>query len=1194
MKKIKNILRKALACITATTLAIPIAAQFFASSEEPEKYPYAMFGRNGISIVADSNICVNGAIHTNKEAVVSYLNGNVNGRITTGVDIEKRVKHVYSDTKIKETHFSENVDLHEEEYTYSDLNIHINNPLFCYNNLSLNGNVSLNSNLGSLMNIHITGEVKNANTSVVYSKYGDITIENDSTANINGLIYVPLGTLTINSPNINLNGVIIADKVVINGSSVNINNKEDIARFIGTVSEEYDFDGLNYLPEDWLGDTDKDQLFDIYERVIDTDPLDSDTDDDQLPDGYEVNKLSTDPLVVDTDENGIADADEDFDEDNLNNLDEYTNKTEPYNLDTDDDLSLDGDEIKKYHTDPLDSDTDKDEIKDGYEIKLGFDPLNTKTFGILDSEYEVNQDIPCDSEAFAAINTDENPFDLSLEADAKGCVESNISIEESKFSSAIDNDSIVGIAPEIQCDNTCEISKFVVKFKININDMPECQGVFKNEDEFQGIKRYCIFKYDEELNILLPIETKYDENTDTIFSETDELGTYCLMDMDSWLLSEEDNNDDDINVNNNIENDIVNYPINSENALIADHNENVVTLAVNNVLASSNSVEVIIRILPQYQIPVDIVFLIEQVGNDKTLFEQQKKDIKLTAKTIFEMYDYARIYIIGYNKNSASFYKTSMQKYSTDYASVISSLDQIKYTSINGTGNRGTAFNLLMKSNCFRSYAAKFAFLIYNNSKQSVVPNGYKDQIDFCKQNDVHYSEYMKTWGYSNSQYGQSVKTYITRSDGIIMNRNDSMAQRMYYYIASRVGSSTVKFTLPGSMEKIQLKQPLLPDNYVDSDGDGVSDWNEVDHNFGLIKWNSSGNMILPTLREYIKHANSRGIFYSDLLTYMKKYEKETNKKLNTRILPMRSNPCSKDSDYDEFDDGNDPNPLLKNLTEYHLKSKKYIGILYNDDDDKKSISYGGYQGWLNELKYNKFCNGKIDAKYAADQGCGLIAGADVLAYINIFHYKEMTKFAKKLNFETTTSTTVNEVNKDLWQYIGYNRFQNYIDNKYAYLNYLYKLSNKLTIGTEIITGVYPFMIPNSLQSVFNDVFNICNIKYRASWAPKYSQYGTYRYIEEMIKNNLPVIFSYDSHFFNKELPLYVKNSNNTFKKAASIKSHYMVITGIIRYTDNVVNKNKNRYRIMLEISSWGKKYYIDYDEYNEKTSFYSNILYIR
>ena len=257
---------------------IPYLTNIAVSAEEAEKYPYMMFGRNGITMSASSNLCINGNIHTNKEAEITKANGNINGKITTGADIEKRIKHVYADTKICETYFTENCEFYEDGYVRDEMNIHINNPIFSYANISLDGNVALNSNLGTLMNINVNGEVKNANTSIVYSKYGDITIENDSTANINGLIYCPLGTLTIDSPNINLNGVIIADKIVINGGSVNINYKDDIASFIGTESEKYDFSDLIYLPESWLGDTDEDELFDIYEKVIDTDPYDTDTD----------------------------------------------------------------------------------------------------------------------------------------------------------------------------------------------------------------------------------------------------------------------------------------------------------------------------------------------------------------------------------------------------------------------------------------------------------------------------------------------------------------------------------------------------------------------------------------------------------------------------------------------------------------------------------------------------------------------------------------------------------------------------------------------------------------------------------------------------------------------------------------------------------------------------------------------------
>lgn len=194
--------------------------------------------------------------------------------------------------------------------------------------------------------------------------------------------------------------MIIADKIIINGNSINLNGNDNIARFIGTESEVYDFSYLVNLPESWFLDTDNDELFDFYEKVIDTDFLNSDTDGDILPDGYEVLTLNTDPLEVDTDENGVSDADEDFDNDNLNNLGEYENKTEPFNPDTDDDGLLDGDEIKKYKTDPLNPDTDNDGLLDGDEIKLGFDPLNPQAFGIPDSEYETKQDISSDSQVF--------------------------------------------------------------------------------------------------------------------------------------------------------------------------------------------------------------------------------------------------------------------------------------------------------------------------------------------------------------------------------------------------------------------------------------------------------------------------------------------------------------------------------------------------------------------------------------------------------------------------------------------------------------------------------------------------------------------------------------------------------------------------------------------------------------------------
>lgn len=66
-------------------------------------------------------------------------------------------------------------------------------------------------------------------------------------------------------------------------------------------------------------------------------------------------------------------------------------------------------------------------------------------------------------------------------------------------------------------------------------------------------------------------------------------------------------------------------------------------------------------------------------------------------------------------ENSIFFYKATSQNYSTNLTQVSNLLDKIKYTSINGIANRGTAFNILMKQKYFRDYVAKFTFLIYNN-----------------------------------------------------------------------------------------------------------------------------------------------------------------------------------------------------------------------------------------------------------------------------------------------------------------------------------------------------------------------------------------------------------------------------------------------------------------------------------------------
>ena len=122
-------------------------------------------------------------------------------------------------------------------------------------------------------------------------------------------------------------------------------------------------------------DTDQDGLSDDLEKYIGTDISKNDTDGDGLSDYQEKVIFNYNPLEKDSDNDGINDGDEDHDGDNITNLKEYEIGTDPILLDTDNDGLNDFEELNTYKTDPVDSDTDKDGANDGDEIRLGTNPL---------------------------------------------------------------------------------------------------------------------------------------------------------------------------------------------------------------------------------------------------------------------------------------------------------------------------------------------------------------------------------------------------------------------------------------------------------------------------------------------------------------------------------------------------------------------------------------------------------------------------------------------------------------------------------------------------------------------------------------------------------------------------------------------------------------------------------------------------
>ncbi len=104
-----------------------------------------------------------------------------------------------------------------------------------------------------------------------------------------------------------------------------------------------------------------------------------DSDRDGLPDYWED--------LHGLDKNNADDAILDNDNDGLNNLREYFNETDPQNTDTDNDGLTDGDEIDIHNTNPILSDTDNDGLSDNDEINIHNTDPNQ-----IDSDYDGFED----------------------------------------------------------------------------------------------------------------------------------------------------------------------------------------------------------------------------------------------------------------------------------------------------------------------------------------------------------------------------------------------------------------------------------------------------------------------------------------------------------------------------------------------------------------------------------------------------------------------------------------------------------------------------------------------------------------------------------------------------------------------------------------------------------------------------------
>ena len=185
------------------------------------------------------------------------------------------------------------------------------------------------------------------------------------------------------------------------------------------------------------------------------------------------------------------------------------------------------------------------------------------------------------------------------------------------------------------------------------------------------------------------------------------------------------------------------------------------------------------------------------------------------------------------------------------------------------------------------------------------------------------------------------------------------------------------------------------------------------------------------------------------------------------------------------------------------------------------TASYGGSQLWFKEESLDIY-----------RQGCGVIAAVDACLY--------MTK-----TYRITRTA-----------YIG-------LVDDFIKHRFLMRLFLK---GKRFAIGVVPAQITSYLNAghFFTD-------SHRFIWNGRHGHIHMYDSLKEMLIDEIPVIWGL--YFVGKTIRLYTCDSQgHLVDTGQKINNHYVTVTGVLEDTDSHIR--------IIEVSSWGKRYYIDYEEY--------------
>ena len=281
----------------------------------------------------------------------------------------------------------------------------------------------------------------------------------------------------------------------------------------------------------------------------------------------------------------------------------------------------------------------------------------------------------------------------------------------------------------------------------------------------------------------------------------------------------------------------------------------------------------------------------------------------------------------------------------------------------------------------------------------------------------------------------------------------------------------------------------------------------------------------------------------------------------------MLSDSRTRDTDGDGISDTIDARPLKNDILRIGL-ANDYVSIyghpgvprfLEDIYYNQYTPSYGGCQNWFNYTNFQiTHPNREIrDYINIAKNGCTFIAASDFLLY--------MLKYHPEIDSAHNYSNKLGNIN--------YLDFNTYMEELLFWEKFLH-------------VSEYP-LNSTQLQNGLNFLFMNYDIDLLCS--SSITEFFSINTIIDQLDKNIPVIFSirFKPYISNKSITFYDENvvSAKTLdwdgNKILENENHTVIVTGIV-YDANIT---------WLEVSSWGKKYYINLSDFNEKCLNINNIL---